>query len=215
MKKIILVCFIGSLMALPSFAGPFDDKNTAKINQTVEFDSMKSLIQWISSQKKGIFKKTNFDEAISANIDLAKCYADLIYLASKTTDKDLKDRLVRLAAAKAQTPSEIRIATKLVATRSGAGAFKDDLVLEWAKTQARDLDDVVELVTYYRTILLEQRGEMDHRLLEIGVRYVRTQTDVDRLLGLQTYSLRRAALLNLLKGQIKQAGLEGITLPRK
>ena len=219
MKNRILAVLMACLICCPAFAGPFDGKTTtvgqSKKVDAGQFDSMKSLIQWVSSQKKGFFGKLEIDPVISANIDLAQSFSDLIYFISKTTDKDLKDRLVKMAAQKAKTPSEVLLAAKLVAKRSGAGDLRNGLVLDWAKTQARDLSDVVELVKYYRTILLEQRDEMDHRLIEAGVPYVKTQTDVDQLLSLQKYSIRRASLITLLKGQVKKAGLERITLPRE
>ncbi|MFZ2960422.1 MAG: hypothetical protein WA705_26385 [Candidatus Ozemobacteraceae bacterium] len=230
MGKIVLFGLVASLLTMPTFAAPFDEGAVTSIDKhgktsiasdskgtpdVSSFDSMKSLTQWLSRQKKGWFKKNNFDAVIAENIDLAQSFDDLIFLVAKTSDKNLKDRLVKMAAKKAATPREILAAAKQVATRSGAGALRNGLVLDWAKGQAKDVGDVVELVKYYRTILLEQRDEMDHKLLEVGVRYVKTQEDANQLLGLQKYAIRRASLINLLNSQVKTAGLKDIVLPQE
>ncbi len=226
MKSRLFACLVGAMIALPAFAGPFDEDAKARIDQrgtppagevakVSGFDSMTSLVQWLSGQKKGFGKKAAIDAVVAANIGLAETYDDLVFLAAKTSDKDLRDRLVKMAAKKAATPTEILAAAALVATRSGAGALKNGLVLDWAKTRARNVGEVVELVNYYRTILLEQRDEMDHKLLEVAVRYVKSQEEVNQVLSLQRYAIRRASLINLLSARVKIAGLKGIALPQK
>jgi hypothetical protein len=234
MKRIVSIALLAILVPPGLFAGRFGDVEVnvrrpggtdgsqASSNRQAsgqKFETIAEFRAWLANRKTGLLafrQKPETDRVITANLDLATTLEDLCFLAQKTTNEALRAILVKRAVPLATTPEEAIEAAELlnpgsISDDSARKAF-DSVISKWAKENARDIRDLIELARCTKT------GPRDYfalraTILEAGVRFVHTQEDADALLGAQTYKNQQADLIRSLQRRIKSANLTGIVLP--